>query len=397
MIGRGAFVLSVVTSTCSIAFGAVSCAGDEPGHADDTVVQDGSTLPPDARVGSDAGDTSDAAPCHEDAGCSPAVPCEQARLCPVATPVSERFALTSVWGTSATDVWAVGSGGTVVHFDGRAWASVPVDTTYTLHTVTGSMRDVWLVSTADTVFHATGWRSGMTAADWEKTPADTSFNGGTPMFAAFSAGPGSLRIGGGTFYAPELDALTNQFEAARGADGGTAWAPVAGSSTIDAIWGSSPDDLWLVSDNRSDVPWQIARVDRGVRSGGGDLVWSTLDTRADAALHAIWGSSRTDVWAVGERGMARHLIGDGLEFAIVDTGVAVRLNGIWGSGPSDVWAVGDAGTILHWDGARWQPVIAAFEQGKRPNLYGVWGSGPSDVWVVGDGVALHTRLEGAAP
>ena len=62
-----------------------------------------------------------------------------------------------------------------------------------------------------------------------------------------------------------------------------------------------------------------------------------------------------------------------------------------------VWAVGDAGTILHYDGTRWSPSLAAFPVGKkRPDLLGVWGSSPSDVWIVGDGIALHATTAGGS-
>ncbi len=34
--------------------------------------------------------------------------------------------LNAVWGTSATDVWAVGSSGVALHYDGKAWTRVPI-------------------------------------------------------------------------------------------------------------------------------------------------------------------------------------------------------------------------------------------------------------------------------
>lgn len=32
--------------------------------------------------------------------------------------------LTGVWGTSSSDLFAVGSGGTVLHYDGSAWSDM---------------------------------------------------------------------------------------------------------------------------------------------------------------------------------------------------------------------------------------------------------------------------------
>src|SRR6185369_11322025 len=72
------------------------------------------------------------------------------------------------------------------------------------------------------------------------------------------------------------------------------------------------------------------------------------------------------------------------------------LRGVWGSSSSDVWAVGDGGTLMHWDGARWATTLGS-TQGR---WYGLWGSAANDVWVVGlngrnaavqrfDGTAWH--------
>jgi hypothetical protein len=61
--------------------------------------------------------------------------------------------LTSVWATSASDVWAVGFLGTILHYNGTSWSSVSSGTTQDLLGVWGtsaSKRDsvagVWQVA-----------------------------------------------------------------------------------------------------------------------------------------------------------------------------------------------------------------------------------------------------------
>jgi len=104
----------------------------------------------------------------------------------------------------------------------------------------------------------------------------------------------------------------------------------------------------------------------------------------------VWGSSASDVWAVGDKGTIRHIAAGDTQWEIVTSPTKEPLHGLWGSSPNDVWAVGDSGTILHWDGATWSPSVAALPVNKKkPHLYGIWGSGPDDVWIVGDGIALH--------
>ncbi len=62
------------------------------------------------------------------------------------------------------------------------------------------------------------------------------------------------------------------------------------------------------------------------------------------------------------------------------------LRAIWGTTPSDIWVVGDAPAALHWDGQAWNEM--PFGVSRPGGLYGVWASGPRDVYAVGDGGAI---------
>jgi hypothetical protein len=54
-------------------------------------------------------------------------------------------ALFKVWGRAADDVWAVGSHGLMLHYDGATWSIVPTGTDELLFTVTGDAAGVWAV------------------------------------------------------------------------------------------------------------------------------------------------------------------------------------------------------------------------------------------------------------
>ena len=63
-----------------------------------------------------------------------------------------------------------------------------------------------------------------------------------------------------------------------------------------------------------------------------------------------------------------------------------NLSGVWGSSGSDVFAVGVGGTILHYNGGVWTTMTS----GVTNSLFGVWGSSGSDVFAVGTGgTILH--------
>lgn len=119
------------------------------------------------------------------------------------------------------------------------------------------------------------------------------------------------------------------------------------------------------------------------------LAWREVDTQSVALLNAVWGSSTSDVWAVGEVGTIRHITPPYVRWQEVASPTKATLRSVWGSGPNDIWVVGDAGTILHYDGTSFTSSSAQFPVGKKPRLNGVWGSGPNDVWIVGNSVTLH--------
>jgi len=78
--------------------------------------------------------------------------------------------------------------------------------------------------------------------------------------------------------------------------------------------------------------------------------------------------------------------------------------GIWGTSPTDLYAVGSVagrnGFIWHWDGTRMSEVTLPDglpkTGGDIPGLFKVWGDGAGHVWVVGgQGVAMRSTNGGA--
>ena len=97
-----------------------------------------------------------------------------------ALPVSSA-GLGGVSGSSDDDIWLVGLGGTIVHWDGASWSVVPGGTSADLTAVwAGSPRDAWAVGENGTIvrWNGSNWtqeESGteVTLADvWGSSPAD---------------------------------------------------------------------------------------------------------------------------------------------------------------------------------------------------------------------------------
>jgi len=380
-----------------------SCAKaeeEQPDEDSSTVISGDSG---DAGPASDA-DAADAlAPCDaSDPTCvSNVVSCATTDFCPVPVGVDPRFVLTAVWGSSASDVWAVGSGGTVVHYDGVTWRPAATGIVETLHAVWGSgPADVWAVSSASVLLHTKGMQSGVIA--FTKLPAAKPGAYGGRSHAVWGTSASDVLVGGAVFDEIDLDTGNtvsgNYLErSASGGDAGASgWKIFQGQdgawtrATIRAIWGSAASDVWMSADNSTEVPWQRGMLlHRTPGDAGKPGVWTPVDSQSAHVLESIWGSSAADVWAVGAIGTIRHYVTGAVRWAVTPSPSTADLHAVWGSGPNDVWAVGDAGTILHWNGTAWSMRTAAFPLGPKPNLNGVWGSGPNDVWIVGDGITLH--------
>ena len=93
-------------------------------------------------------------------------------------------------------------------------------------------------------------------------------------------------------------------------------------------------------------------------------------------LSAIWGTSSSDVFAVGGLGTILHY--NGKTWSNMSSGGTNWFYAVWGSSSSDVFVVGTDGTILHYNGQEWSNMTS----GSSDLLCGVLGSSSSDVFAV---------------
>jgi hypothetical protein len=153
-----------------------------------------------------------------------------------------------------------------------------------------------------------------------------------------------------------------------------------------------------------------ATVDFTIACGAATLVWRPMQTGAIVGLLSIWGSSPTDLFAVGETAggspLSSILHYDGQQWNPQYTSTDARLMGVWGISPTNVFSVGFAGInaggggiLLHYDGTGWTDM-------ELPDLFdqayvSVWGSSPTDVYAVGEyfdeqDINLVAHFDGAA-
>jgi hypothetical protein len=312
--------------------------------------------------------------------------------------------LNGVWAGAPDNVWAVGMDGLILRYDGKRWQRFAGPTTKTLFAVWGTAADsVWIGGAGGLFFwngkEFTTYPSSSSIIDVHGSAADNVRGTlGTQAIDYFDGkkltipvltegGPTSSVVSVWTF-APRVAYGAGSGGAIIRADGpfdqpfdyATSIVYTAGGYLRD-LWGTTADEaLWAVGDAGLVVSGQVADK----------TSFHVVDSGTITALYGVWGSSQSDIWAVGDTGTIIHYDGTGFE----DRSVAaprIDFRDIDGTGKSDIWAVGNDGAIFHFDGSKWSAPNTLTDQ----ELFGVWGTSDDDVWAVGDqGVLLHKDASG---
>ncbi|MFH2008831.1 MAG: fibrinogen-like YCDxxxxGGGW domain-containing protein [bacterium] len=301
--------------------------------------------------------------------------------------------LWSVWGSSATDVFAVGDGGAILHNDGEGWNPMVSGTTETLYEVWGfGPNDVWAVGTGGAVLHFDG-------TDWSSVSTGAT----TSLYTVWGSSPTDLYVGGYSGYLMHYD--------------GAVWSAVDLGTTesFNVIWGTGPSNVyaggtnahlwqydgssWTVLDTgnvsyqyRSLWGWgpdEIIGVNplHGAKHFDG-TTWTQKFFPAPKTMYGVWGATPDNVWAVGAQGTVYHY--DGTTWTNSSSNTLETLFGIWGSSASDIYAVGGNGTIQHYGGSGWEHPVTPGEW-----FMDLWVFGPDDFWVTGHDPGRLWYFDGA--
>jgi hypothetical protein len=300
----------------------------------------------------------------------------------------------------------------IQHFDGGTWSVVPSPnranhTFNVLQSVSGtSANDVWAVGSS----HDGTLPSRTLIQHWDGTQwsivaspsPDTQLNELLAVAAISVNDAWAVGYRGGTHNETPLETFVLHWD-------GTSWTQVAtpnvpaGANQLFGIAALSPTNIWAVG-----------------AAGGNPLAlrwngsaWSVIAVNGDPGLSterltAVSGAAGNDVWAVGQgKGVfsnqtfatLRHWNGthwtqkvcraasesnppDGYEGG----GLDAYFTGISAAASNDVWAVGVRGSgpmILHWDGAAWTLVTHPRAFPHSAVVRGVATSSPGTAWTVG--------------
>ncbi|MFH2010648.1 MAG: hypothetical protein ABI333_28865 [bacterium] len=258
----------------------------------------------------------------------------------VTTDTGSSYAVSQLWGSSETDVFAASPDG-IRHFDGQAWSSMVLDATNLLYT------NVW--GTAPDDVFAVG--------EWNDAAAVDIFH---------------------------YD--------------GSAWSRMAtldGVWNVTRFWGSSSTDVYAAC-NCNDDYFDCSGL---YRYDGAS--WSAVELGDDYDLKGIWGSSATDIYAIGPDRRVLHY--DGLSWQVhVITTYTVSFSAIAGRSASDVYVLGNNSEfthLYHFDGSEWSLIFAdditppSVSFGSSLDVF--WTAPGQDVFIGGESTFMARYFNGA--
>ena len=285
--------------------------------------------------------------------------------------------LSQIWGSSPTDIWVVGSPTGLYHYDGTAWSPVAIAGTPYISYIWGrSATDLWAVGSTATATYPNyiGTILHYDGTNWSTVSSVST----TDLFRSVWASSGSNVLVGA--WSPADVSRVAHYD-------GTSWSNSyqAHASSLVTIWGASPSDVWaigFIGQTGGSYSGSIMHYD--------GASWSAVVPTVSRGLFGLWGFSSSFVVAVGRDeydGSGIALTYDGKNWSTSWTGNAsTSVVSVWGTSETNVWAVGEI--VLHFDGKRWSTVSGP---SSDPPIFlnGVWTSSPGDVWAVGWNQVYH--------
>lgn len=109
----------------------------------------------------------------------------------------------------------------------------------------------------------------------------------------------------------------------------------------------------------------------------GASTWASVPSGMTSTINTVWGSGPNDVWIGGANGEVARW--NGTSFVAVATGLTSPVTHIAGRAANDVLVV-FPGRVLHWNGAAFRTV----DVGSTGTFAAAWTSPTTpDAWVVG--------------
>lgn len=212
--------------------------------------------------------------------------------------------LTGIYGISATDIWAAGVDGTVLHFDGSAWAPEG--------SLSNDFTAVWAAASDDVYFTSAGNVTHWNGQQFTSTPLPGA------VFSISGAGPTDIWATGEQ---AKIDHYTGTWTTGITPTGET-------SSTYFSVY-AMPGETWVSG---------FAETYRFANNA-----WTTKPAPG-TVFQSFHGVSSTSIWGAGGNDVGHY---DGASWSVESpAGAGASMFGMGGVGGS-FWIVGNDSLILH--------------------------------------------------
>jgi hypothetical protein len=248
--------------------------------------------------------------------------------------------LKAIWGATGDDIFAAGSAGLLLHYNGTDWKTMKSGTTVNLNGIWGTgSGDIYAVGESGTILHYNG-------SAWSAIATDNQ----SDYYGIWGDGQNVYAVGeGGAIIRYD----------------GDAWSSLPSSVTTDfyAIWGDN-DEVFAVGQSGT-----ISLYD-------GDN-WTAMKSNTTQNLRGIWGIGDNNVFAVGDSSTIMHY--NGRNWRSLSSDLTVDLNAIWGASADAVFVAGASGTVAYYDGNE----FVSMNRDTTNDLYSVWGLSAIDIFAAG--------------
>jgi hypothetical protein len=162
-----------------------------------------------------------------------------------------------------------------------------------------------------------------------------------------------------------------------------AWtqSTIPGEAGLTGCWVFGPNSIYVVGGSvYKSTDGQIWK----------DVIPSTNSGSLSGQLSgaSMFGFNENDYWLVAGDNLFHVLNGFATYYSFGPSTVPGRFHSCWGTSSSDMYAVGDGGTILHFDGSTWTKM----QSGTTYNITDIWGTADNNIWAAGYHQSINSSV-----
>ena len=272
------------------------------------------------------------------------------------------------------EIWAVGSGATILHYDGSSWSTqaspVPGVTLRGVEMYSGTPVTGFAVGDNATILRYDGsnWNTVTTASTGATYTTLCRINANV-LYIVGAGGTIQHSTDNGEHFAQETP-------------------PAGGSTDYFTCGGPNSGEVYL------------SGLDGVILHSTGNGVWTQQTSNTTHALRAMqWfgngSGGMSEIWltggSLGAPGVLLHSTGDGTWTPAGTTAQPIR--GLRATGPTDIYGVGADGFVIHYNGLTWSTQASGTTAQLNHIASRLLGDGHREWWVVGNAgmVLLGTR------